>query len=80
METALQLALIAIWGTLGTIHTRRLFRLAMVPARTGRKEYLRVKAQRIRWLLERDEFLSVLQRDMLRCVMLSLMVLVFALG
>ncbi|NTU83111.1 MAG: hypothetical protein HGA45_27700 [Chloroflexales bacterium] len=74
METVLQLLLIGIWGALGTLHTRRLFRLATVPAMVERGRYLRVKAQRIWWLLSREEILAALQRDTLRCLELTLMI------
>ncbi|NTU84254.1 MAG: hypothetical protein HGA45_33625 [Chloroflexales bacterium] len=80
MEIVLQLLLISIWGALGTMHTRRLFRLATVPVMLERRRHLRARAQRIWWLLGRDEFLALLQRDTLRCIELTLMLALIALS
>lgn len=80
MAVVVQLLLIGLWGTILALHTRRLLRLAAVPATTDRSRYLRGKAQRIWWWLGRDEFWDRAQLDLLRCVELSLMLGLIAIG
>ncbi len=80
MAVVVQLLLICVWGTTLTLHTRRLLRLAAVPATADRSRYLRGKAQRIWWWLGRDEFWEGARHDVLRSIELSLMVVVLALG
>ncbi|GAB4437406.1 MAG: hypothetical protein OHK0015_30120 [Chloroflexi bacterium OHK40] len=80
MAMIIQLLLIGIWGAIVTRHTRRLYRLAVVPAIADRARFVRDKARRMWWWLGRDEFLGTLQRDTLRCVEATVMVGVIALG
>jgi hypothetical protein len=80
MATLLQLLLVGFWGITLALHTRRLLRLAAVPATTDRSRYLRGKAQRIWWWLGRDEFWNGARVDTLRCIELTLMVGLLALG
>ncbi|HMQ30300.1 MAG TPA: hypothetical protein PKD53_06200 [Chloroflexaceae bacterium] len=80
MAVVVQLLLVGLWGTTLALHTRRLFRLAAVPATADRSRYLRGKAQRIWWWLGRDEFWEGARRDVLRSIELTLMVGLLALG
>ncbi len=80
MAVVVQLLLVGLWGTTLALHMRRLFRLAAIPATTDRTRYLRGKAQRIWWWLGRDEFWYRMRDDSLRCIELTLMVGVIALG
>lgn len=80
MAVVVQLLLVGLWGTTLALHMRRLFRLATIPATTDRTRYLRGKAQRIWWWLGRDEFWERARVDTLRCIELTLMVGVLALG
>lgn len=79
MELMAELMLIGVWGTILVIHTRRLYRLAAVPVTAERKVYLRHKASRMWWWLGRHEFWPPTQRDAVRCLEFTLMVLLFAL-
>lgn len=74
----IQLLLIIVWSVALTIHGRRLFRLAVVPAIADRRRYLRQKAERMWWWLGRDEFWREMQNDTFRCIQLSFMVLILA--
>ncbi|NTU81414.1 MAG: hypothetical protein HGA45_18880 [Chloroflexales bacterium] len=74
MSIMIQLLLVGLWGSILVLHTRRLFRLAAVPATTDRARYLRGKAERIWWWLGRDEFWDAARRDTLRCLELTFMV------
>lgn len=80
MAVVVQMLLVGLWGTTLALHMRRLFRLAAIPAMTDRTRYLRGKAQRIWWWLGRDEFWEQARSDTLRCIELTLMVCILALG
>jgi hypothetical protein len=74
------LLLISVWAIPLSLHTRRLFRLAVVPLVADRRLYVRSKAQRIWWWLGRDEFWTALRRDVLRAIEASLLIALIALG
>lgn len=76
MAILLQLILIGLWGAALVIHTRRLFRLASVTVTRG--PLLRQKARRIWWWLGRDEFWYETSTDMVRCLELTIMVVMLA--
>lgn len=80
MVMMIQLVLVGLWGATLTLQTRRLLRLAAVPATTDRARYLRGKAQRMWWWLGRNEFWEGARADALRCIELTLMVGVIALS
>lgn len=80
MAAIIQLLLILAWGLLLLGHTRRLYRLASVPVTSDRKRYLRSKAERMWWWLGREEFWARTQRDAIRCIEATLMVMIVALS
>lgn len=81
MEMIVQLVIIGMWGVVFTVHTRRLLRLAQVallPAIRDRTE--RQRLSRVWWWLGRAEFWQRVQNDCVRCVLLTLMLFMFAWG
>jgi len=80
MAALIQLAIIGAWGGMLLLHARRLFRLATVPVTGDRRRYLRSKAERMWWWLGREEFWARIQRDAVRCVETTLVVLAIATG
>lgn len=80
MVAVVQLLLISVWGVPLVMHLRRLYRLAAVPVSADRALYVRSKARRMWWWLGRDEFWEAMQRDVLRCVEVTIMVGLVAIG
>lgn len=80
MVAVVQLLLISVWGIPLLAHLRRLYRLAAVPVSADRSFYVRSKARRMWWWLGRDEFWEAMRRDVLRCVEVTLMVALVAVG
>lgn len=74
MAVAAQLAITGSWGLLLTLHILRLYRLARVPVVIRRLHYMRYKAERMWWWLGREEFWRAAQRDTLRCIQMTLMI------
>ncbi len=70
----IQLLLTALWGTVLTIHTRRLFRLAHV-AVPSRRAFFR-SLQRAWWWLGREEYWRAVQIDGMRGTQMSLIIVV----
>ena len=72
-----QMSIIAIWAAMLVLHTRRLMRLTRVVAYAPpREQVLRYRLRRAWWWLGREEFWSVVTRDSLRCLQLTLLVVV----
>lgn len=80
MVAVVQLLLISVWAVPLSLHTRRLYRLAVVPIVADTRLYVRSKAQRMWWWLGRDEFWGGLRRDALRAIEASLLIGLLALG
>ncbi len=76
-----QLSVIGIWGTMLTVHTRRLLRLAQVESIDALRNHpLRHRLDRVWWWLGREEFWRKVQHDCLRCVQLTFMLFILAWG
>jgi hypothetical protein len=76
-----QIAIVSIWATMMIGQTRRLFRLARpVGAATRRDQALRRRIERIWWWLGRDEFWRGVQKDCVRGLQLTLLILILAWG
>jgi hypothetical protein len=72
-----QMSIIAIWAMVAVLHTRRLMRLTRVVAYAApREQVLRHRLRRAWWWLGREEFWSVVSRDSLRCLQLTLLLVV----
>jgi hypothetical protein len=80
VAVAVQLLLISVWGVPLAMHTRRLYRLAAVPLSSDRSLYVRAKARRMWWWLGRDEFWQDMRRDVLRCMEVTALVGLIAIG
>ncbi len=80
MGAVIQLLLIGVWGAAVGLHVRRLYRLAVVPVASERSHFVRNKARRMWWWLGRDEFWDALRRDTLRCLEVTLMLLLISLS
>lgn len=80
MQTLIQLLIVGVWLATLSVHLRRLYRIASVPAQIDRERYLRTKAERMWWWLGREEFWRNTQRDIWRCLEANLMVIILAVG
>ncbi len=80
MTSLVELALIALWGALISIHTRRLLRLARLPIRRDGGATLRSSLGRLWYWLGREEFWGSVQADGLRCIQMTLMLFLIVLG
>jgi hypothetical protein len=79
MATILQMAIVVIWAAPFVLHSRRLVQPAHIDSGwTPRGQYLRQHLQRIWWWLGREEFWRAVQADTIRCVELTLMILLLA--
>jgi hypothetical protein len=78
MVILLQLVISGAWGAALLIHARRLLRMTAVTVSIGDSRFLRQRARRIWWLLGRDEFWQVACVDVVRCLEITLMVVVLA--
>ncbi len=76
-----QLAIVGAWAATILRHTRRLLRLAYAnPTWISQDQTVRPWANRIWWWLGREEFWRTVQVDALRCVEITLMVLLLVYG
>jgi hypothetical protein len=76
-----QMSIAAIWAAILVLHTRRLLRLTRVVAFAApRDQVLRQRLRRAWWWLGREEFWSAIQRDLLHCLLLTLLLIVLAWG
>lgn len=76
-----QLAIVAMWGCILVIHTRRLLRLAHVrPPEVLRESDRRTKLARVWFWLGREEFWRAVQADGANCTQMTLMVFLLAWG
>jgi hypothetical protein len=80
MVLFVQLVIVGTWGAALLIHTRRLLRMATVSAAHNPHNQIREKAQRIWWWLGRNEFWQVTCTDVVRCLEVTLMVVILAWG
>jgi hypothetical protein len=80
MVAVVQLLLISVWGVPLALHLRRLYRLAAVPVSADRALFVRSKARRMWWWLGRDEFWGAMRYDALRCVEVTVLVALLAVG
>lgn len=72
-----QLVIVAAWGYMLSIHTRRLLRLAQVHAvPLAQQRPLRSKLERVWWWLGRIEFWRPMQVDVLNCIQLTFMIFI----
>lgn len=79
MATIFQMAIVVVWATPLVLHSRRLVELAHVDSCwTRRGQFLRQHLQRIWWWLGREEFWRAVQADTIRCLELTLMILLLA--
>ena len=76
-----QMSIVAIWSAILVLHTRRLVRLTRVVAFAApREQVLRYRLRRVWWWLGREEFWSAVKRDTLRCLQLTLMLVLLIWG
>jgi hypothetical protein len=81
VSMAVQLAIVAMWGCILVVHTRRLLRLAQVNAPAiWRPRDRRTKLARVWYWLGREEFWRAVHADGVRCVQLTIMVFLMAWG
>lgn len=81
VEMVVQLIIIGVWSAMIGSHTRRLLRLAQAISFTSLHERpLRRRLDRVWWWLGREEFWRNVQADSVRCVQLTLMILLLAWG
>jgi hypothetical protein len=81
VEMIVQFALVCLWGSVVSTHTRRLLRLAQVEAPPlWRRRRLRIQLERVWWWLGREEFWRAVQPDGVRCMQITIMVFIFAWG
>jgi hypothetical protein len=74
-----QMSIAAVWVAMLALHTRRLLRLTQVVAFAAPREHvLRHRLRRVWWWLGREEFWSAVERDSLRCLQLTLLLVVLA--
>jgi len=72
-----QMSIVAIWAAMLVLHTRRLMRLTRVVAYAApHEQVLRYRLRRAWWWLGRKEFWSTVSRDTLRCLQLTLLLIV----
>ncbi len=77
----LQVSIAAIWAAILVLHTRRLLRLTRVPVLAAPQEQvLRQRLRRAWWWLGREEFWSAVERDLLHCLLLTLLLITMAWG
>jgi hypothetical protein len=74
-----QLTIVALWAVMLVLHTRRLMRLTRgVAYAAPREQVLRHRLRRAWWWLGREEFWSDVSRDSLRCLQLTLLLVVLS--
>jgi len=79
MATIVQMAIVVVWAAPLLLHSRRLVQLAHIDMRwAARSQFLRQHLQRIWWWLGREEFWRAVQADTIRCLELTLMILLLA--
>jgi hypothetical protein len=72
MATLIELALIALWGAVLGVHSRRLLRLALIHKGWDSKP-LEGALRRVWFWLGREEFWQSVRRDSAQCLQLTLM-------
>ena len=75
-----QLAIIGIWAAALVIHTRRLVRLAQLESLRPWDHQLRRTLVRVWWWLGREEYWREVQSDGVRCMQLTLMLILMLWG
>ena len=79
MARIVQMAIIVVWAAPVVLHSRRLVQLAHINTRwTARSQFLRQHLQRIWWWLGREEFWWAVQADTVRCLEITLVILLLA--
>ena len=77
----IQTGIVAIWAAVLVLHARRLMRLTHVIAFAApREQVLRHRLRRVWWWLGREEFWSAVKCDSLRCLQLTLMLVLLVWG
>jgi hypothetical protein len=77
----IQLVLIGLWFGVLIVHIQRLLRLACVVTSSPLQDQcLRRRLQRVWWWLGREEYWWAVQDDALRCVQVTLMVMLLVSG
>ena len=75
----IQVVIVAMWGAVLALHTRRLFRLAFVHVEASTPDqHLRRRMHRVWWWLGRDEFWRKVQDDTCHCLQITLMLFLLA--
>jgi hypothetical protein len=81
MFIVVQTSIAAIWAAVLVLHTRRLMRLTRaVAVAAPREQLLSQRLRRAWWWLGREEYWSAVKRDSLRCLQLSLMLVLLIWG
>ena len=79
MARIVQMAIIVVWAAPVVLHSRRLVQLAHINTRLAPGgQFLRQHLQRIWWWLGREEFWRAVQADTVRCLEITLMILLLA--
>ena len=77
----IQTSIVGIWAAILVLHARRLMRLTQVIASAAPSErVLRYRLRRVWWWLGREEFWSAVKYDSLRCLQLTLMLVLLVWG
>jgi hypothetical protein len=75
----IQVVIVAMWGAVLALHTRRLLRLAHAEVESGTlDQHLRRRMHRVWWWLGRDEFWRKVQDDTCHCLQITLMLFLLA--
>jgi len=70
----IQIVIVAMWGAVLALHTRRLFRLAHAYVESGTPDqHLRRRMHRVWWWLGREELGRKVQDDTCHCLQITLM-------
>ena len=80
MGLFVQLAIIGIWAAALIIHARRLVRLAQLESLRPWDHQLRRTLVRVWWWLGREEYWREVQSDGVRCMQLTLMLILMLWG
>ena len=80
MGLFVQLAIIGIWTAALVIHARRLVRLAQLESLRPWDHQLRRTLVRVWWWLGREEYWREVQSDGVRCMQLTLMLILMLWG
>jgi hypothetical protein len=75
----IQVVIVAMWGAVLALHTRRLLRLAHARVESGTPDqHLRRRMHRVWWWLGREEFWRKVQDDTFHCLQITLMLFLLA--